>query len=484
MAYQKLDPSQNIHRVRKGFDLNGGVICKGCFEKNLKVDELKAEVGRLKAALQYAQRVSKKDVVNAHTPSSKVRFKTNTPEDNRHKKGGAKKGHQGHGRSRTTIDDADEVIESGAAHQECDDCGGRLHCLGVRERSIVEAMPIKARRVLYRIARFRCSKCRKVSEAKPPIVARQLYGDRLLSQAATMHYLHGVPIGRLLEIFGSNVSEGGIIQAFHRLGRICERAIPGLIEQYRKSHVRHADETPWRNDGHSGYAWLFGSPDVSLLEFTDTRSGRIPKKMLGEEQLSGVLVVDRYCGYNRVPVQLQYCYAHLLREVEELESEFSEDRQVTVFTSSFIPLLTQAMKLRTLPIDDSEFYQRADKLKAEIIRLANATAYRHLGVKRVQQTFRENQARLYHWAKSRDIPADNNRAERELRPTVIARKVSFGSQSETGTRTRSALMSVLFTARKRLPPTLAVEEWFKQALDNVAADPGKNILDLLPPSAA
>ena len=47
------------------------------------------------------------------------------------------------------------------------------------------------------------------------------------------------------------------------------------------------------------------------------------------------------------------------------------------------------------------------------------------------------------------MPADDNRAERELRPLVIARKLSFGSQSEAGARTREVLMSVLHTLRKR-----------------------------------
>ena len=484
MGYEKKDPSQNFNRLRRGFDLSGGVTCKGCFEKKLEIDELKAKIVRLQAQVRHAQKIKKKDIAGAHTPSSKVAFKKNSAKDERGKKGGAKAGHKGHGRKRASLSDADEIIEPETHGQECGDCGGRLHCLGVRERSIVEAMPIKAKRVLYRIARFRCSGCRKVTETKPPLVARQLYGDRLLSQAATMHYVHGVPIGRLLAIFGPNVTEGGIIQAFHRLGRICERAIPGLTEQYRKSPVRHADETGWRNDGHSGYAWLFGTADVSILEFANTRSSRIPRKMVGDDVLPGVLVVDRYAAYNRLPVQLQYCYAHLLREVERLESEFNEEREVTAFASAFIPLLTQAMKLRTLPIGDSEFYRRAGAVKAEIIRLARTTTFRHLAIKRVQQIFCDNEARLYHWAKSRDVPADNNRAERELRPTVIARKVSFGSQSDAGTRTRSALMSVLFTARKRLPRNVAIEDWFKNAIDQIAKDPSKNILDLLPPPAS
>ena len=58
--------------------------------------------------------------------------------------------------------------------------------------------------------------------------------------------------------------------------------------------------------------------------------------------------------------------------------------------------------------------------------------------------------RLYHWVLDRRVPAENNYVERELRPTVIARKVSFGSQSENGATTRSVLMTILHTAAKRL----------------------------------
>ena len=64
--------------------------------------------------------------------------------------------------------------------------------------------------------------------------------------------------------------------------------------------------------------------------------------------------------------------------------------------------------------------------------------------------FGDNAHRLYHWVENRAVPADNNRAERELRPTVIARKVSFGSQSDAGAKTREALMSEVHTLAKRV----------------------------------
>ncbi len=43
------------------------------------------------------------------------------------------------------------------------------------------------------------------------------------------------------------------------------------------------------------------------------------------------------------------------------------------------------------------------------------------------------------------VPADNNLAERSLRPLVIARKVSGGTRSPEGSRVRMALASLFGT---------------------------------------
>jgi len=70
--------------------------------------------------------------------------------------------------------------------------------------------------------------------------------------------------------------------------------------------------------------------------------------------------------------------------------------------------------------------------------------------------------RLFHRVEDPLIPAENNFAERELRPLVIARKISFGSQSDAGARTREIMMTILHTLEKRSPN---VEAAFKAALN-------------------
>ena len=48
-----------------------------------------------------------------------------------------------------------------------------------------------------------------------------------------------------------------------------------------------------------------------------------------------------------------------------------------------------------------------------------------------------------------EVPSDNNHAEREIRPAVIARKNSYANGSEDGAETQAILMSVFRTLKQR-----------------------------------
>jgi transposase len=70
-------------------------------------------------------------------------------------------------------------------------------------------------------------------------------------------------------------------------------------------------------------------------------------------------------------------------------------------------------------------------------------------VRNWQDFFVEKSERLYQWCESAEVPAENNYAEREIRKVVIARKLSYGSQSEEGAKTREIWTSVMQSLKKR-----------------------------------
>lgn len=447
--------------------------CRGCIEKELKIAELEETVKGLKAQLRYRERKEKEGYFGASTPSSKKPFKENTSEKAKKKRGG-RPGHKGHGRGSLTEEKADLVIDR-LGGDTCPDCGTPLVDHRVTDRSVIDNAPITPKNILYRLHDRICPKCRKTFKAKAPVLPRSLYGNGITAQVAVMHYFHGIPMGRICEMTG--IAIGSLVDIFHRLGRYLEPTMEPLKEAYRHAAVKHADETGWRNDGQSGYAWLFSTVVVSIFLFAKTRSAVIPKGVFGAMKLPGVLVVDRYNAYNKLRVKIQYCFAHLLRDLEKLAKDFCDEGEVLSFAGVLIPLLAQAMHLGSLDITDGEYYRRARDIKRAIMEACRSPAH-HLGIRKFQDIFINHEDRLFHWVEDRRVPAHNNRAERELRPTVIARKVSFGSSSDAGAETRSILMSVLHTLNKRRGKE-SLESVFTAILDTIAEDPAVDVTSLI-----
>jgi hypothetical protein len=181
--------------------------------------------------------------------------------------------------------------------------------------------------------------------------------------------------------------------------------------------------------------------------------------------------------YGKPPVALQYCYAHLKRDAEQLAAQFPDDAEVGRFCGLLAKLLSRARGLRKRKISDRRFHQAAALLRGRIVAVCAEEA-RHPGIQAMQDIFRRNAHRLYHWAEDRRVPAENSHSERNLRPLVIARKLSFGSQSARGSRTREMLMSVLHSLQKQGHNPAAR---LAQALDALARNPGLDIAAFLFP---
>lgn len=446
--------------------------CSECVKWQEEIKRLRERINSLEAQLRYQQRKIDEGYFGSSTPSSKKPFKANTKAERNN--GGGRVGHRGHGRTAIDEREADEVIVVDTEHV-CPDCHVALASLGLPDRTVIEVEPVQVKKVLYKLTRRRCPQCQRVFRAKAPdVLPKCKHGNSLLAHVATEHYLYQVTLGSLSERLG--IGESSLIEAMHHLARLFKEVPQRLIAEYRQAPVKHADETSWPNDGRNGYAWLFCTPTISIFRLRLTRAASVAKEVLGTEPLPGTLVVDRYNAYNKILCAIQYCYSHLLREVQDVGKEFPDSQEVQDFVGTTAPLLAQAMKLRTLPISDKAFYARADQLKMDIQQVMHSEA-RHAGIQKIQNIFRENAHRMYHWARDRAIPADNNFTEREFRKLVIARKISFGSQGDAGAETREILMTTLLTLKKRKPGDVRAS--FKACLDELARYPKQDPYQVL-----
>lgn len=470
-----LEQAETLENAQRTIDrlekrLRGdGRFCAGCFEKQQVIEGQQEEIAQLKAKLRYREQRSKEGFFGSSTPSAQRPVKANSAEENRAQKGGGRRGHAGHGRAALDEGCADRV-EDVSLEGPCPRCGGVLHEHGVHRRSVLELRPIRTEKIIYRLGEKHCPRCRKNFRPRAPaVLPKHLYGNQLLAEATHLHYVLGLPLGRVGACLGINGHH--LMGDFHRLADRVAPLVARLEGLYRQAPVKHADETSWRTDGQSGYAWLFSTSQLSLYKVRLSRGATVAQEVFGQAPWPGVLVVDRYVVYRGLDGALQFCYAHLLRDVTDLTKQFPDDAEVVRFVEAFAPLLGKAMGLRRQPIPEALFYKRAQRLKAKIVALVESPA-QHLGVRHIQDLFSTQAHRLYHWAAQRQVPADNNFCEQELRSLVIARKVSFGSQSERGARTREILMTVLHTLRKQTKDVVArLKAMFDQLATNPAQDP-------------
>ena len=129
--------------------------CKGCFEKQRRINELVEENARLKAQLRSQERSAKEGAFGSSTPSSKIPIKANTLSERQARCGGTKPGHPGHGREALREGQADRVERVVLWQERCPQCGVRLLSHGLRRRSIIDLQPVKVEKVLLRLERKR-----------------------------------------------------------------------------------------------------------------------------------------------------------------------------------------------------------------------------------------------------------------------------------------------------------------------------------------
>ena len=159
--------------------------------------------------------------------------------------------------------------------KQCPYCGSPLDPTGSNPRAIIEVAPVRKEVIRYELAQRDCGRCHRTFTARPAgVFAKGLFGNQLLTHLAVEHYVQGVTLGHLSAHLA--VGQGGLWAALHQLARRLAEVPQRLLLEYRRTPVKHADETGWRNDGHNGYAGLFCTPRISLFRFRQTRSASVP----------------------------------------------------------------------------------------------------------------------------------------------------------------------------------------------------------------
>ncbi len=418
------------------------------------IEELEARVQELEVRLgQNSQNSSRPP--SADPPSFQRPERPGSPT---RRKRGAQPGHLGHHRIQFSTDEVDEVVELHPSR--CDHCGIALDGPAEEEREwrhqVVELPEVKAKVTEYRLHSRRCPECGQRVEAQlPPAVPRRPFGPVFQATAAMLtgrYRLSRREAQQLLaDLWSAKISLGALSSLEEATSRALENVVSDVAQSVKRAGVVNMDETGWREDNSRAWLWTVVVEGMSLFHIDPRRSGDVVEKLLGED-FSGVVGTDRYSAYKRISVkQRALCYAHLIRNFQALVDRrgeaacvghwgIAEFERVFGLWHSYCDGEVDRMELQRglKPIKARfgkllEYGQRVDDPKARAL-------CRNLS---------ELWDGLWTFSKVEGVEPTNNAAERALRPGVLWRKGSFGSQSDRGSRFTERMLTVAASCRQQ-----------------------------------
>jgi transposase len=275
--------------------------------------------------------------------------------------------------------------------------------------------------------------------------ARHAVGPNIHALLAYLHHSHHVGFERLVrlarELFGLSISEGAIANALRRLETPLEAERAAIRQKLRAAQVVWSDETTTRIDGRLHWQWVFVTPEAVLHEIAPRRARAVTEAVM-DGYKPAVWISDRYAGQQEMAAAHQVCLAHVLRDVQ-----YAIDCGDGVFAPALAKLLawTIAIGRRRAELKDSTLRQYRIKADCRLDRLL-ATPAPHPAGCTLQAQVKAWRTKFFVFIEDRRVSATNNVAEREIRPSVVFRKVTGGFRSEWGSSVHAGYRSITSTA--------------------------------------
>ena len=365
------------------------------------------------------------------------------------RKRGAQPGHPGKARALLPPEAVTHVHDCPPG--PCPACGGAVRIAGLHTRHQVIDLPKLVPDVTeYRLFTGTCQACGCDCEADLPSgVSARITGPRLLAAIGTLtgsyHLSKRQVQGMLADLFGIELSVGAISEGEAEIGEALEGIVADAHAHVQQASVVHADETGHKQCGARRWLWLVMAGAVAVFLAAATRSAQAARSALGEH-FAGILVSDRYAAYAWVDQERrQLCWAHLLRDFAKMAERSGEPGRIGDELIAYGERMFRFWKrVRDGTLSREMFACHMLFLRRRIEALLRQGADgSHAETARTCCNILQWRSALWTFIETPGVEPTNNLAERTLRSFVIWRKISFGTQSDRGSRYVERIMTVV-----------------------------------------
>lgn len=426
------------------------------------IEDLKQGLAKSEARCAELEARLNTDSSNSHTPPSADPPNSNSARNRRKRRQrkasgrtrGGQPGRKGVTRQMLPINEVDHV--EACRPESCAACGSGLLDASLEGRperhQVVEIPPVKPVVTEYQLHTATCSKCGERNKASLPAgVSWSAFGPRVHALAAMLSGVYHVPRRRVRRIFadyfGLTVSLGAIIGMERRVSDAMAPAVDDAAQAVRQTSAPTGmDETGWRQAGERRWLWIAITEMLALFSIRQSRGGKVVTEMVGEQAGTRIVMCDRWSAYSKVPLERrQFCWAHLLRDFQKMaEARHAEAARVGRGLLRAAALVFRWWRrLCAGEITREHLQARIDALRRRLGELLKAGANcSHRKTKGTCGRLLKTETAMWTFVHHEGVEPTNNTAERAIRQAVIWRRISLGTQSDSGARFVERILSV------------------------------------------
>jgi hypothetical protein len=412
-----------------------------------RVRELEEENRGLREQLDEAQRAAARQAAPFRRRQSKK-----IP-DGQKKRPGRPKGHEG--ACRVVPEQVDETAE--VPLPGCPSCGGPVTAVTPVEQ-LIEEIPVMRPRVT-RLVTYQgsCATCGEVCSSHPlqtstaTGAAKVQLGPRARALAIALHQQFGLTLRTacrvLKQLTGLTLSPGGLALAIQRTAQRVQSSFERLIGEVRAAAAVFVDETSWYVGAPGPWLWTFTTADATVYHVDRSRGRQVVLEMLGPS-FDGILVSDCLASYEDLPYRTHKCIAHHQKAIAEARARPDTTDPSHLDQWKLLFTMVGVLWRHRQRLGEEEFARQKSHLGRWLDRLLTEPRVQK-GDIAIQKRIGKRRSVVLGCLDDPAAEPTNNRAERSLRPAVIARKLSCGNRTERGRDAWQTLTSLAATCDQR-----------------------------------
>jgi len=416
LYYQKLNVLDKnlLQRLLKDFD----ILKKENIELRKRVVELEEKLDKYE---------NPKNSNNSSIPPSQdPNRQTRSLRKKSSKKVGGQKGHKGNKLKK--VSNPDKIILHDIT--QCNSCQAKLPKEGaIKSRQIFDIPKIKIHVTEHQIISKKCINCGTKNKSTFPkeLIQEAQYGNNIKAFGVYLQNYQMIPYGRCVELIydltGHKLSAGSLANfqsKIHTQLNDFENSIKKLLLQ---SPVLNVDETGIRLNGKLNWMHVASTNLVSFFGHHSKRGKQAINSFNIIPLYNGNLVHDRFSSYFSYHCKHSLCNAHILRELLYLW----ESKQIK-WAKDLSNLLVNVHHKEKHGVvftcqNHQNILKRWETLINPTIKNYNKV-YTKTKEEKLAFALEKHKLLFLKFIKEKEVPFDNNQAERDLRMIKVKQKVS------------------------------------------------------------